>query len=625
MKKYYLHSKKGITLVALVITIIILIILAAVSINTLWGENGIITEAQEVAFRAEMVSLKEQVKIVVTECEMDEISIAAEFERVSLQETEKWDIDLKKEIIYWGQYDIGVTEITKEYAKNYWEDILNTQGVLDNLYYVDEETAGGKNKTYLYDAKVDIVYKIPITRIGKYAVHSIEELDDSQGIAVTEKLITDESEFVNAGGISHYEPDLSGFALEKTSIVYYKENVDIEGSVSDSIIVSAEEYIANGKQRTIENAGEKYVFYNYEEQQWANILVENSGMKSYWVWIPRYSYKTDDISDIRFIDLESTPEEGHIIHSCFDDGKKGVWVSKYEPIQTANVTVSNFPYYIPDMTGFNENNTYIEVYNSQTESFEETKLKDIGNLTDFAKENKWFDYTNQIWANIRIIEPESGAESWWVWVPRYAYNITGNETSIIFIDTNDNPLDGSRLPSNYIVHPAFEDEKKGIWASKYEPVLKVSQVGATNNVNPPNMKGFNVDNTYIECYDATSNTFTEQTLRSILSDKAVINSDNVLEQMDIDYSKINGTWYRYDKQIWANIKVVEPENDVESWWVWIPRYAYNITGIETTIIYLDSEGNPLDGSKLPSNYIPHPAFNEAPEGIWASKYEPIEK
>ena len=40
-------SMKGITLIALVITIIVLLILAGVSIATLTGENGILTRAQE--------------------------------------------------------------------------------------------------------------------------------------------------------------------------------------------------------------------------------------------------------------------------------------------------------------------------------------------------------------------------------------------------------------------------------------------------------------------------------------------------------------------------------------------------------------------------------------------------
>lgn len=42
-----LKSNKGITLVALVVTIIVLIILAAVSISLILGDNGIITRAQQ--------------------------------------------------------------------------------------------------------------------------------------------------------------------------------------------------------------------------------------------------------------------------------------------------------------------------------------------------------------------------------------------------------------------------------------------------------------------------------------------------------------------------------------------------------------------------------------------------
>ena len=39
-------QERGITLIALVVTIVVLLILAAVSISMLGGENGIITQAQ---------------------------------------------------------------------------------------------------------------------------------------------------------------------------------------------------------------------------------------------------------------------------------------------------------------------------------------------------------------------------------------------------------------------------------------------------------------------------------------------------------------------------------------------------------------------------------------------------
>ena len=57
---------KGITLIALVITIVILLILAGVSINLVLGPNGLIAKAQEAALKTEEANTKEQVQIAVT-------------------------------------------------------------------------------------------------------------------------------------------------------------------------------------------------------------------------------------------------------------------------------------------------------------------------------------------------------------------------------------------------------------------------------------------------------------------------------------------------------------------------------------------------------------------------------
>ena len=594
-----------------------------VVILTLTGENGMITKAVEASFRTEMAAIREQVDLKLIENNMSN-GVIEGFEQVT--DTSGWDADLKKEIIYWGQVDLGISELTKDYAKNNADEIFEDNNLINNLYYINKTTAGGKEKTYLYDKKGDVVYKIPITTIGKYKVHSVEELNDCKGIS-NDNYITEESKMVTAEGISHYEPNLAGYSLGNTSIVYYEVR-DANSTDTTQLateVVPVEDYIKNGKQRTIEKNGITYEFYNYKKQRWANILVEKNEIKSYWVWIPRYSYKEDDVSDIKFIDLNSTPDEGYIVHSDFADGKKGIWVSKYEPIQTGNANDSSFPYYLPDLTGFKRENTYLEVYNKTENKFEETPLSQVNDIKDFARKNNWFNYYEQIWANIRVENPESNTgntESWWVWIPRYAYNINGDEIGIIFVDLNNRPLDGSTLPVNYQTHPAFGNDKKGMWISKYEPVQKVE---TSSNVNPPNMKGYNVDQTYIECYDSSSNSFKEQTLRSILSSNSVIDNNNIVQQVDIDYSKIKGTWYNYAEQIWANIKVKNPESNSESWWVWIPRYAYNIVGDEMIVTYLDSNGNTLDGTTLLSNYVPHPAFSESPEGIWASKYEPIQK
>ena len=46
MKKLQMNRQKGITLIALIITIVILIILAGVAINLTVGENGIFSKAK---------------------------------------------------------------------------------------------------------------------------------------------------------------------------------------------------------------------------------------------------------------------------------------------------------------------------------------------------------------------------------------------------------------------------------------------------------------------------------------------------------------------------------------------------------------------------------------------------
>ena len=63
---------KGITLIALVITIIVLLILAGVTIATLTGENGILTKAQEASIQTRGAQVEELVNLWKSEIEMNE-------------------------------------------------------------------------------------------------------------------------------------------------------------------------------------------------------------------------------------------------------------------------------------------------------------------------------------------------------------------------------------------------------------------------------------------------------------------------------------------------------------------------------------------------------------------------
>lgn len=67
-------------MIALVITIIVLLILAAVSITTLTGDNGLITNAVEAKFKTEMTAIKEQLDLF----KIEKIAENGEFSEDSL-------------------------------------------------------------------------------------------------------------------------------------------------------------------------------------------------------------------------------------------------------------------------------------------------------------------------------------------------------------------------------------------------------------------------------------------------------------------------------------------------------------------------------------------------------------
>ncbi|MCI8272567.1 MAG: hypothetical protein HFJ55_00600, partial [Clostridia bacterium] len=58
-------EKRGITLIALVVTLIVLLILAGTSIAMLTGENGIISQAQNARNNSAKAEFEEKVKLAV--------------------------------------------------------------------------------------------------------------------------------------------------------------------------------------------------------------------------------------------------------------------------------------------------------------------------------------------------------------------------------------------------------------------------------------------------------------------------------------------------------------------------------------------------------------------------------
>ena len=111
-----IKNSKGITLIALVITIIVLLILAGVSIAMLTGQNGILTQAQNAKEETEESKDWEQVKLAVTSGKLENITKGTDLNTAIQNELIKTDPSAtvtgetdEKEITYFGKiYNVNV-------------------------------------------------------------------------------------------------------------------------------------------------------------------------------------------------------------------------------------------------------------------------------------------------------------------------------------------------------------------------------------------------------------------------------------------------------------------------------------------------------------------------------------
>jgi hypothetical protein len=121
-----------------------------------------------------------------------------------------------------------------------------------------------------------------------------------------------------------------------------------------------------------------------------------------------------------------------------------------------------------------------------------TAIKWIGTTEQIVSnpdtDTSWYDYTNKQWANAKTADG-----SYWVWIPRYAYQIeNGYHTSTVgtinikFLMNDTNTTQDSTVvdvtpvynsertvQTNFVLHPAFKfgaTELTGIWVAKFEPM-----------------------------------------------------------------------------------------------------------------------------------------------------------
>ena len=91
-----LKETKGITLVVLVVTIVILLILAGITINQLTGENGLFTRAKEASEKTTIRSAEEEINIVLNEWQIEKATGSLTLEEFLDKKIQSGEIDGKE-------------------------------------------------------------------------------------------------------------------------------------------------------------------------------------------------------------------------------------------------------------------------------------------------------------------------------------------------------------------------------------------------------------------------------------------------------------------------------------------------------------------------------------------------
>lgn len=240
-------KNKGITLIALIITIIILLILAGVTINLILGENGLFRTAQKAGEDYEKAGAREKLEAVLVELQADKIA------KTEYNQNEYIDNKLKQNnmqvegdiaIVDGWQFEIdrSVPQIAQSLGKE-TEFKKDTRGKAKFVY--DTET---KNVS-----KVDVTIEIDASVSGYTVQYNIGENNDSSENWV-DYIAEDKIEITKNGTIygriidkttneigykfSSKITTIDEIAPQEATIVFDKEQANIDETIEATVTLS---------------------------------------------------------------------------------------------------------------------------------------------------------------------------------------------------------------------------------------------------------------------------------------------------------------------------------------------------------------------------------------------------
>ena len=276
------RDSKGITLIALVITIIVLLILAGVTIATLTGENGILTRATDAREQTELADEKEKVELSATG---------------ALTKANGGEISQEK-----LEEELGKYFQTGKYAV---EAGTNEDGTEGYIVTITENDPNGRK--YFVDKNGNV---------EDYIVREPEEPTEGTGTNFNMDYGVIEVEFLSGTSYNTTTTPNHPILKEGMTGITYNEETGETTNVSNINETDWYSYVETTDSDMTDGGTT-----NGGNSHWANAKVTVDNVDSYFVWIPRYAYRIiyfnslDSENAYRAGDLteEKALEDGNIV------------------------------------------------------------------------------------------------------------------------------------------------------------------------------------------------------------------------------------------------------------------------------------------------------------------------
>ena len=255
----------------------------------------------------------------------------------------------------------------------------------------------------------------------------------------------------------------------------------------------------------------------------------------------------------------------------------------------------------------------------------------------------------------------------------YEFAITNTCDTLVKYQINLDILNNSTLTNHSYLKVSFNDNNPSL-LSENEVVSKTLENASTSyNLDEgvlakKGSKNFNLrlwmNETTPASNDAMNKTFESKvvinTVQSIdtYTEDILNGADPVLKDDlvpviianngDVTKANIKEKWYSYEEKLWANAVILKdkttqyadgatiPEANIESYFVWIPRYRYKIfndekysgltnvdnTKVQTIEVEFETNGVTPSNGNTKDTWLTHPAFTSFnTNGMWVGKFE----